>query len=119
MSFDSASDPYTTLDFDPDDAWFGRIGARLENNTTLFGDPVTPFAELNLWHGFGGTDTTVYNTTIPIAVPFGNTDIEIASGITAKLVDDASIYIRLSYLTSIDGNYQQMIRGQFGVRYVW
>ncbi|HEY4075460.1 MAG TPA: autotransporter domain-containing protein, partial [Rhizomicrobium sp.] len=119
MNFDSSSDPYTTLDFIPDDAWFGRIGARLEDNTTLFGDPVTPFAELNFWHGFGGTDTTVYNSTIPIAVPFGNTDIEIASGISTKLADDASIYIRLSYLKSIDGNYQQMIRGQFGVRYVW
>jgi autotransporter family porin len=119
MDFGSASDPYTTLDFHPGDAWFGRLGARLEDSTALFGSPVTPFAELNFWHGFGGTDTTVYNSTTPLPVPFGNTDIEIASGISTKMEADASIYLRVSYLASIDGNYQQTIKGQIGMRYAW
>lgn len=71
MGFASSSDPYTTLDFQPADAWHGRIGARLEDTTTLGGKPAKPYLELNLWHGFGGTDVTVYNGNIPVGIPFG------------------------------------------------
>jgi autotransporter family porin len=119
MGFDSTSDPYTTLDFRPADTWFGRIGARVEYNTDLDGLPVKPFVEGNLWHGFGGTDTTIYDGDIPVAVPFGNTDFEIAAGLSSRVSDDVSLHLRLGYTTSIEGNYQQVIQGQIGLRYTW
>ena len=119
LSFGSASDPFTTLDFQPGDAWYGRLGARLEQNTTVEGRPAKPFFELNFWHGFGGTDTTVYDASIPIATPYGNTDIEAAIGITSQVSESFSLNARLGYLTSIEGNYQQAHKGQVGFRYAW
>jgi hypothetical protein len=84
-------------------------------NTALSGYPVTLFAGIK---PPASAAPTPASTTAPFPSPYpGNTDIEIASGISPKLVDDTSIHVRLSYRTSIDGNYQQMIRGQFGVRY--
>lgn len=119
MGFDSSADPYTTLDFQPADAWFGRIGARLEYDTELGGRPAKPYLELNLWHGFGGTDVTVYNSNIPVPIPFGNTDLQFAVGITSQVEDNASLIARVSHLISIDGNYQRATVGHIGLRYVW
>jgi outer membrane autotransporter protein len=119
LSFASASDAFTTLDFQPGDAWYGRLGARLERNATMDGRPIKPFFELNLWKGFGGTDTTVYNANIPIATPYGNTDIEAAIGLASQVSESSSLNVRLGYLTSIEGNYQQAYKGQIGFRYAW
>jgi len=119
LSFGSASDPFTTLDFLPGDAWYGRVGGRLEHNTTLGGRPTKPFFELNFWHGFGSTDTTVYNANIPIAIPYGNTDIEAAIGVTSQVDESFSLGARLGYLTSIEGNYQRAYKGQLDLRYAW
>jgi outer membrane autotransporter protein len=119
MSFDGTSDSFSTLDFQPGDAWTGRIGARLEDCSTLYGSPITPFVELNFWHGFGGTDTVVYNSSIPLSSSFGNSDIEVATGLSARLDPSSSLYTRLSYLTSFAGNYLQTLKGQIGFRYAW
>lgn len=119
LDFDRAADPYTTLDFRAADSWFGRAGVRLEDSTVLFELPVTPFAELSIWHGFGGTDTTIYDSSVPVTAAFGNTDVEIASGLSTKVSKDSSLYFRLGYITSIDGHYQRAIKGQIGARIAW
>lgn len=119
LAFDPASDPYTTLNFMPADAWFGRIGARLEDNTLLQDKHMKPFFEADLWHSFGGTDITLYNNTIPVPVPFGNTDVQFATGTTSQLGDDMSVYARVSYTFDISGNYQRTIEGNVGIRYSW
>jgi hypothetical protein len=119
LNFDSTSDIFSTLDFQPGDAWYGRLGARLEWNTTMDAKPAKPFFELNLWHGFGGTDTTVYDASIPIAIPFGNTDIEAAIGIVSQVSQSFSLNVRLGWLTSIEGNFQEAYKGQIGLRYAW
>ncbi len=119
LAFDPAADPYTTLDFRPSDAWFGRIGTRLEYSTLLGDAPAKPYLEMNLWHSFGGTDVTMYNSTVPVLVPFGNTDLQFATGITSQVGDDVSLYARVSYTFDISGNYQKAIEGNVGIRYSW
>jgi outer membrane autotransporter protein len=95
------------------------LGARLEYLTTFRDGPAKPYLELNFWHGFGGTDVTIYNSTIPIPVPFGNTDVQIVAGATSQTWDSTALTIRIGYTGSIDGNYQQAIEGQLGLRYNW
>jgi autotransporter family porin len=119
LAFDPASDPFTTLNFQPSNAWFGRIGVRLEDNTLLEDVHMKPFLETNLWHSFGGTDVTMYNGTIPVSVPFGNTDMQFATGITSQAGDDVSLYARVSYTFDISGNYQKAVEGDVGIRYSW
>jgi outer membrane autotransporter protein len=119
LSFDPADDDFSELAFHPADAWIGRLGARLEYDTELNGARAKPYLEINFWHSFGGTDVTLYNRTIPVAVPFGNTDLELATGVTSRVAEGTSLYARASYLIDISGNYQQAIQGQIGIRYSW
>jgi autotransporter family porin len=100
LSMDDAVDPYSTMSFHPASTWFGRLGARLEDATTVFGSPQKPYLEADVWHGFGGTDTTVYNGVIPLSVPFGNTDAQFAVGTTAKVGGGVSLIARVSYTIS-------------------
>src|SRR5262249_118522 len=106
-------------DFLPADAWFGRIGARLEDDTLLGIRRAKPYIELNLWHAFGGTDVTLYNSRIPVVVPFGNDDLQVAAGITSQVSEDGSLYARPSYMVDISGNYQRATEGHVGIRYAW
>jgi type V secretory pathway adhesin AidA len=119
MSFASSTDPFTTLDYHPASIWYGRLGSRLEYNTSIGAWPAKPFVEVDLWHGFGGTDTTIYNGNIPVPVAFGNTDIEAALGITSQTSDAFAVGARIGYLGSLVGDFQQAIKGQITARYVW
>jgi outer membrane autotransporter protein len=119
MSFASSTDPFTTLDYQPASIWYGRLGSRLEYNTSIGAWPAKPFVEVDLWHGFGGTDTTIYNGNIPVPVAFGNTDIEAALGITSQTSDAFAVGARIGYLGSLVGDFQQAIKGQITARYVW
>jgi outer membrane autotransporter protein len=119
MSFGNAADPYSSMSFQAGDAWFGRAGARLEDHTVWFGASITPFLEANLWHGSNGTDTVTYDDTTPIATPFGNSNVELATGFSTKLDDNNSAYARVSYSTGFAGNYQQIVKGEIGYRFVW
>jgi outer membrane autotransporter protein len=119
MDFGNTADAYSKLSFHTGTAWYGRAGARLEDSAVWFGSPVTPFLEVNLWHGARGTDTVTYDGTTPVATPFGNTNIETALGLNAKLTGGASLYARVSSTSSIAGTTQQSYKGQIGFKLSW
>src|SRR6185437_15985279 len=119
MRFASAADPFTTLDFHPASVWYGKLGSRLEYNTTIGNWPAKPFMEIDLWHGFGGTDTSIYNGDIPVPIVFGNTDLETALGITAEASNSFALGVRFGYLANLACYFQQAIKGQITARYMW
>jgi hypothetical protein len=45
-----------------------------------------------------------YGWSGPVAIPYGNTDIETALGLTSQ-ASEAAVSLRLGYLISIDGTY--------------
>lgn len=119
LSFDNARDPFSTLAFSPGDSFFGRIGARLEYDTQIGDTHVRPFFETNILRDFGGHDTTIYNSVVPLSVPFGNTDAQIVAGVDADISQSASLYASASYLGNLGGAYQRVIQGNLGFRFRW
>ena len=119
VDFGANSDPISRMAFDTPDAWYGRLGARLEDQTAIAQTPTQLFLQGDIWKSFGGKDTTVYDNVIPLSLPFTHTDIELGAGANAQLSEDLSLYIRADYTFSIDGNQQRAIQGNMGLRYAW
>ena len=72
VSFDPTQDRFSSVSFDADDAWTGRIGARLQGT---FQDGTTtwrPYLKVNLWHGFDATDRTSVQQRDPAGLVRGD-----------------------------------------------
>jgi outer membrane autotransporter protein len=119
MRFDPTADPFSRLTFQLDDSLVGRLGLRLEGETRMYGVRLQPFVLANLWYGFGGIDSTVFNDTVALATPFQGTSLELSGGVVARFADQVGIYARGSYSTNVGGSFRQTIGGQLGVRVNW
>ncbi|HEY4253871.1 MAG TPA: autotransporter outer membrane beta-barrel domain-containing protein, partial [Roseomonas sp.] len=74
MSVDSARDSLSRVDWNEDDAWTGRVGARLQyTGRDSHGTIWQPYAKLNLWHTFSGTDRLDFGGGAPAENRFGDT----------------------------------------------
>jgi hypothetical protein len=117
VAFDPAADPFTTLNFHLADSFTGRLGLQLQDNMIAGGIPLQPRLFFHFWHSFGATDTTVFNSAIPIATNFGADAIEVGIGAAAHLEDKISGYGQFSYTTNVGGDYRQAILGTIGFRF--
>jgi len=118
LSLDDTADRFSTITFDTDDAFSGRIGARL---AARFAAPAVlwlPYLKTNLWWTSGGGDALSF-AAFPITAASRGTAVEVGGGLTAKLGPSVSLYGDASYLTSIDGDDIEIIRGTVGLRVTW
>lgn len=123
VSVDGSQDQYSSVDWNAGSAWTGRLGARLQYTArdergTLW----QPFARVNLWHAFSGTDSTFFGQSSPaIETRFGDTALEVGGGITARVNQNVSLYGQASYRWSLDGgrSRQTATAGTFGIRFNW
>ena len=119
LHFDPSADPFTTLGFELADNFVGRVGFRLEADTTVAGARLQPYALLNLWHAFSATDSTVFNDVFALATPFEADALEVGGGIVARVNERFAVYARGSYTTNVGGNFRQTYQGNGGVRFTW
>ncbi|RYF31216.1 MAG: autotransporter domain-containing protein [Comamonadaceae bacterium] len=80
-----------------------------------------PYARVNLWHGFSGTDRTGFLS--PAAVTnfenrIGYTSVEVAAGATLALTPTTSIYGEIGSLAKAGGQskVKSSIQGSLGVK---
>jgi outer membrane autotransporter protein len=117
--FDDAADPFSRMSYTLADTMFGRLGLRLEGDVHRPAGRLQPYVQVNLWHGFPGTDITHFNDVIALPTPFSSTIIEVGGGIVARLNSGFSLYAHGDYSTNITGNFREALRGQIGMRVVW
>jgi outer membrane autotransporter protein len=121
VSVDRSRDLFSSVDWDEDDAVTGRLGARLQytarDERTLW----QPYAKVNLWHAFSGTDRVSFGSSAPIENRFGDTAIEVGAGITARVNQTTSFYAHADYRWSVDGgrSRQTATQGAIGIRFNW
>lgn len=123
VSVDRSQDQYSSVDWNAGTAWTGRLGARLQYTSrddrgTLW----QPYARINLWHAFSGTDSAFFGQSSPaIETRFGNTALEVGGGVTARVNQNVSLYGQASYRWSLDGggSRQTATAGTFGIRFNW
>ncbi|HEY4252172.1 MAG TPA: autotransporter outer membrane beta-barrel domain-containing protein, partial [Roseomonas sp.] len=122
ISVDRSRDRYSSVDWDEGDAWTGRLGARLQyTGRDEQGTLWQPYARLNLWHAFSGSDRATFGTNAPIIGNFGDTALEIGGGVTARVSANTSFYGQASYRWSLDGSRarQSSTQGTIGIRVNW
>ena len=120
IAFNGATDQFTTLAFNDDSSFTGRLGLQLQDNVVV-GDGIwlQPRLLTNLWHTFSGGDTVDFNSVTPLTTPFGQTTFEVGGAVAGRFSDQLGAYAQFSYTTNVGGDYVQAIKGIIGIRYNW
>ena len=110
------------VDQDPAHSLIGRVGVRLTGDFMTGAGRLQPYARLNLWHGFRGTDRTSFigpAGTASIENGIGYTSTEVAAGFTLAMTPSTSVYGEAGKLFHTGGGQAQVkssVQGALGVR---
>ncbi|MER9159955.1 MULTISPECIES: autotransporter outer membrane beta-barrel domain-containing protein [unclassified Mesorhizobium] len=118
LSLDDASDRFASVSFDTDGSVTGRLGARLQGETTINGMALQPYLKANIWHDFGGTSHVNFDTT-DISTEGRSTSFEFGGGVIAKVTDKVSIFATGDYTTNLGGDERRILEGNLGFSVKW
>ncbi|RUY64375.1 autotransporter outer membrane beta-barrel domain-containing protein, partial [Mesorhizobium sp. M7A.F.Ca.CA.001.09.2.1] len=113
-----ASDRFASVSFDTDGSVTGRLGARLQGETTINGMALQPYLKANIWHDFGGTSHVNFDTT-DISTEGRSTSFEFGGGVIAKVTDKVSIFATGDYTTNLGGDKRRILEGNLGFSVKW
>ncbi|WP_395607711.1 autotransporter outer membrane beta-barrel domain-containing protein [Pseudomonas sp. B22129] len=119
IDLDSQDDGISRVDFDAQDYWTGRLGARLKGHYLLNNTPVEPYLRANAWRTFGGSDTVTYEGVDRIKTDHTSSSADVGVGIVARLSPTVSVYLAADYTTHLDSNALEGVSGNAGVRMSW
>ncbi|WP_353192324.1 autotransporter outer membrane beta-barrel domain-containing protein [Pandoraea pnomenusa] len=123
VSVDGARDQYSSVDWRTGAAWAARLGARLQyTRQDERGTLWQPYARINLWQTFSGTDSARFGQSSPtVDTRYGDTALEVGGGVTARVNQRLSFYGQASYRWSVGGgsNRRTATTGTVGIRYHW
>ncbi|MBR0647286.1 autotransporter outer membrane beta-barrel domain-containing protein [Plastoroseomonas hellenica] len=120
VSVDRSRDLFSSVDWNEDDAVTGRLGARLQYTGRDARTLWQPYAKVNLWHAFSGSDRVTLGNSAPIENRFGETALEVGAGITARVNQTTSFYAHADYRWSFGGDSRQTaVQGAIGIRFNW
>jgi len=77
-----------------------------------------PCLKANLWHSFDGTDSINFGSDV-ISTDFGGTSLELGGGIVATILKDVSLFATADYTFEVEGEKQQVVEGNVGLRLQW
>jgi outer membrane autotransporter protein len=115
---DDFDDDISDVKLRNDNAVTGRLGTRLQGDFQSGGTQWRPYAGVNLWRAFTGTNTLVLGGD-SVDTERGGTSLEMALGVAAQVGERLALYGKVAYTTSVDGNYLRSTTGMIGVRYAW
>jgi len=118
LSLDDQADRYSSVSFDSDNAWTGRIGMRLQGTEETSMGKLRPYLKANLWQNFS-SDQTVYFGTDPIVTDLKGTSLEIGGGLTLDLTEKASLFATADYTTNLGGEKTRIWEGNIGLNVKW
>lgn len=118
LSLDDTNDRFSSVSFGTDDSVSGRLGARLQGETTINGMALQPYLKANIWHDFGGTSHVNFDTT-DISTEGRSTSFEIGGGLVAKVTDKVSLFATGDYTTNLGGDKRRILEGNLGISVKW
>jgi outer membrane autotransporter protein len=121
VSIDGTADSISRVAWNSGDAVIGRVGARLQH-TAIDGERMwQPYARVNIWHVFSGTDRMTFGSPLSVGSDFGGTTLDVNGGLTARLDRNTTLFAQLQLRRTIDGNQSGTYAygGSFGFRMNW
>ncbi|MBR0666409.1 autotransporter outer membrane beta-barrel domain-containing protein, partial [Roseomonas hellenica] len=121
VSVDRTRDTFSPVDWDEGTAVTGRLGARLQYTARDARTLWQPYAKVNLWHAFSGTDRVSFGSGAPIDNRYGDTALEVGGGVTARVNQTTSFYAHADYRWSLDSGRarQNVVQASVGIRFNW
>ncbi|VWX62173.1 Outer membrane protein IcsA autotransporter (fragment) [Burkholderiales bacterium 8X] len=104
--------------------WSLRAGVRLKGETTTDAGALQPYARLNLYRQFGGSDRATFDSpaaSTPIWSSTGGSSVEAAGGFTLALNDSTYLYGELGKVWRMGGDVstRSVLRASLGLRVRW
>ncbi|WP_202351869.1 autotransporter family protein [Mesorhizobium sp. 113-1-2] len=118
LSLDDTNDRFSSVSFGTDNSVSGRLGARLQGETTINGMALQPYLKANIWHDFGSTSHVNFGTT-DISTEGRSTSFEFGGGVVAKLTDKVSLFATGDYTTNLGGDKRRILEGNLGISVKW
>ncbi len=118
MSFDDKLDNFSNIAIDSDNAITGRIAARLQARYETLAGVVKPYAKIDLWHAFSGSDTVTFGND-PIATDTDSTSLELGGGVSWDVTDRLSAFAAADYTFNLGGENIDAWEGRAGLRLTW
>jgi outer membrane autotransporter protein len=118
LSLDDQADRYSSIEFDTNDAWTGRIGFRLQGRQETSVGKLRPYLKANLWQNFS-SDQTVRFATDPIVTDLKGTSLELGGGLTLDITEKASLFATADYTTNLGGERSRIWEGNLGLNVKW
>lgn len=118
LSLDDQADRFSTVSFDSDNAWTGRIGLRLQGTEDTTMGKLRPYLKANIWQNFS-SDQTVSFGTDPIVTDLKGTSLEIGGGLTLDVTEKASLFATADYTTNLGGEKTRIWEGNIGLNVKW
>lgn len=119
IDLDKQNDGISDVSFDSQPYWKGRLGARLKGRYLIDNLPIEPYLRTNLWHSFGGKDTTTYNGLDRIKTEHKASSMDVGMGVVAKVSGNVSVYLTADYAANLDSEALEGVSGTLGVRVSW
>jgi outer membrane autotransporter protein len=119
VSLDSQEDGISHVSFDSDGAWTARLGARLKGRYEISGRPLEPYARVNLWHTFTGTDSVTFDGADRIDTEQESSSADLGAGVVFSLAKTVNVYGGVDYSSNIDSRQLRGLAGNVGVRLSW
>ena len=118
LSLDDQADRFSTVSFDSDSAWIGRIGMRLQGTEQTAMGELRPYLKANIWQNFS-SDQTVNFGADPIVTDLKGTSLEIGGGLTLDVTEKASLFATADYTTNLGGEKTRIWEGNIGLNVRW
>ncbi|MDD1966733.1 autotransporter outer membrane beta-barrel domain-containing protein [Pseudomonas putida] len=119
IDLDKQNDGISDVSFDSQPYRTGRLGARLKGRYLIDNLPIEPYLRTNLWHSFGGKDTTTYNGLDRIKTEHEASSMDVGMGVVAKVSGNVSVYVTADYAANLDSEALEGVSGTLGVRVSW
>ncbi|WP_434213482.1 autotransporter outer membrane beta-barrel domain-containing protein [[Pseudomonas] boreopolis] len=121
MSLDDQRDAVSTVRFDSDNAWTGRVGLRLAADYDLAGNGWQPYFKLDYWHGRSGEDRIVFDGDAVLNQQRYRA-LEAGAGVVGRFNRNVSAYAVIDYTRELNGDRNEerrIIEGILGLRFDW
>ncbi|MEG2979912.1 MAG: autotransporter outer membrane beta-barrel domain-containing protein [Stenotrophomonas sp.] len=120
-SLDDQRDLVSTVSFDNDNAWTGRVGLRLAGDYQLADNGWQPYFKLNYWHGRSGEDRILFDNDAIINSQRSRA-VEAGVGVVGRFNRTISAYAVADYTREVGGSdngTRRIIEGNIGLRADW
>lgn len=118
LSLDDTADSFSSISFDTNDAFTGRLGFRLQGNYQTRAGLIQPYLKANIWHNFSSEQVLSFGGD-PIITNLEGTSLEFGGGVIANLTERVSLFATADYTTNLGGEDMDIFEGNVGLSIKW